>query len=129
MKIVDSFGDGKFLDQFNFYDSYFKKIKNPILMTKDGPKRALNIAIENTHSALSRVISKIYKEKNEFTWNEITNQLEIPLEDDPQRLAYLNNLQLMKNLIKKNDKGKNKHFKNLENQAFCTEYKKNDLPS
>ena len=48
-----------------------------------------------------------------LTWNEITNQLEIPLEDDPQRLAYLNNLQLMKNLIKKNDKGKNKHLKNF----------------
>ena len=64
-----------------FYDLYSKKFKNPIL-TKDGPKRALDIAIENTHSALSRVISKVYKEKTELTWSEITNQLEIPLEDD-----------------------------------------------
>ena len=90
-------------------------LKNPTLKTKDGELlSALNIAVKNTHSALSRVISKVSKEMADLNWNEISNQLEVPVKDDVQKLAYLNKAELMKQFVNEQVKGRFKKIVNCK---------------
>ena len=87
-------------------------LKNPtVQIIVDESVTALDIAINYHHSALSRVISKVSKEIADLNWKVISNQSETLVEDDAQKMAYLNNVESMKKCIKEHIKGK---FKNLK---------------
>ena len=72
-------------------------LKNPTVQIINKESfSALDIAIKYHHSALSRVIAKVSKEIAELNWNEICNDQELPVEQNVQKMAYLNEVDLMK---------------------------------
>ena len=58
--------------------------------------------------------SWLLKEMADLNWNEISNQLEVPVKDDTQKLAYLNKVELMKQFVNEQVKGKFKKIVNCK---------------